>query len=194
MIRTVFFLILFILTGAGSFAQDVITKKNGEDIQAKVLEVSKDEVRYRKFDNPDGPVFILPVSDLIMIRYENGTKDLFNTEANVPADDYAEPAEDMFMKGQKDATRYYKGYKAAGTGTLILSLLSPLVGLIPAVGCSATTPKPVNLGYPSQKLFNHPDYKNGYTVRAKRIKSGKVWTNWGIAFGVNLILVLAMSQ
>jgi hypothetical protein len=91
------------------------------------------------------------------------------------------------VKGQVDATIYYKGYKGAGTGTLIAGLFSPLLGLIPAIACSSTKPKETNLHYPSAELMKNPDYFRGYTQKARKIKQGKVWMNWGIAFGVNLV-------
>jgi hypothetical protein len=60
------------------FSQDVLTKKSGDDILAKVLEETSTEVKYKKFDNQSGPTFTILKSELLMVRYENGTKDLFN--------------------------------------------------------------------------------------------------------------------
>jgi hypothetical protein len=101
--------------------------------------------------------------------------------------------EDLFVKGQIDASRNYKKYKGAGAGTLITSLVSPLLGLIPAIACSATAPKLTNLNYPDEKLFMQKNYYDGYTKKAKKIKSGKVWKNWGIGLGVNILAVLIIS-
>lgn len=103
------------------------------------------------------------------------------------------PTQDLYVKGQVDAENNYKKYKGASTGTLIASLVSPLIGLIPAIACSATAPKIENLDYPDTNLFMQKEYHNGYTKKAKRIKSGKVWKNWGIGFGVNIVAVLLIS-
>jgi len=116
------------------YSQDAITKKSGEDIQAKILEVGQTEIKYKKFDNLEGPTFTMPKSDILLVRYENGTKDIFNEE-NKPAAAVSSSG-DFYIDGKNDASKYYKSYKAAGTGTLITGLLSPLVGLIPAVACS----------------------------------------------------------
>ena len=59
-------------------AQDVITKKDGTDIQAKILEVTTTEVKYKKFSNLEGPVFTLLKSDILIVRYENGENEVFN--------------------------------------------------------------------------------------------------------------------
>ena len=63
-------------------AQDVITKKNGDEIQAKITEVGQNEIKYKRFDNPDGPVYTIGKSDVFMVKYENGTKDVFKEESS----------------------------------------------------------------------------------------------------------------
>ncbi|WP_439555239.1 hypothetical protein [Dyadobacter sp.] len=102
--------------------------------------------------------------------------------------------ENLNIKGQIDAARHYKRYKAAGTGTLITSLVSPIIGLVPAILYSATNPKIENLGYPNEDLFKQPDYYKAYTKKAKKIKQRKVWSNWGIGFGVNLLVILIIAN
>ena len=58
-------------------AQDIILKTNGEELQVKVTEVNTDDVRYKKFSNLSGPVYVIQNADIFMIKYENGNKDLF---------------------------------------------------------------------------------------------------------------------
>ena len=58
-------------------AQDIIVKKDGGTIQAKVIEVGKYELKYKKFDNQDGPTYTISTQELQSINYENGTKDSF---------------------------------------------------------------------------------------------------------------------
>lgn len=165
------------------FSQDTITKRTGEELTSKVLEVGQSEIKYKKFDNIDGPTFSIAKSDVLMVQYENGTKDIFDKPQK-----NSETSEQLASKGTMDASKSYKGYKSAGTGTLVVALISPLVGLIPALTCSLTPPKDKNLMFPNAELKKEPEYYNSYTKKAKRIKSGKVWTNWGIALGVNIVL------
>lgn len=61
-------------------AQDLITTKNGEDIQAKVLEVGLKTVKYKKFSNLEGPEYTMLRDEILIIRYENGEKDIFNDD------------------------------------------------------------------------------------------------------------------
>ena len=67
-----FFLAEFI-----AMSQDLITRKDGTEIQAKILEVNTSEIKYKRYSNPDGPVFTLPISDILEVRYENGENDVF---------------------------------------------------------------------------------------------------------------------
>ena len=75
--------ILFILIAAAilvppSYAQDVITLTTGNTISALVQEVGNTEVKYKRFDNPNGPNYTLNISDIYIISYANGTKDVFS--------------------------------------------------------------------------------------------------------------------
>jgi hypothetical protein len=62
--------------------QDIITKKDGSEILAKVLEVGTADVKYKKFDNVQGPTYTILKSEIFMIKYENGGKDVFTTGSN----------------------------------------------------------------------------------------------------------------
>jgi hypothetical protein len=59
------------------FAQDVITLKNGQEIQALVQKISEVDVEYKKFENPNGPNYLLRKSEIFMIKYANGSRDVF---------------------------------------------------------------------------------------------------------------------
>jgi len=66
-------------------AQDVIIKENGEEIKAKVTEVGATEIKYKKFGNESGPTYTVSKSELFMIKYENGTKEVIEqTQAPAP--------------------------------------------------------------------------------------------------------------
>lgn len=176
-------------------AQDTIVHKSGQSVQAKIIEITPTEVKYKRFDNPEGPLFIDAKSDITMIQYENGTKETSGIETKFAEKSVPEnSSEELYRLGQIDAARYYDGYKASGTGTLVLGLLSPLAGLIPAIACSSTPPKDANLNYPNSTMINKSDYYDGYTRKAKKIKQGKVWTNWGIALGVNIVAIILLSS
>lgn len=60
-------------------AQDVIVTKTSEKIEAKIIEVSNTEVKYKKTDFLDGPTFIIQISEISSIIYANGDVQAFNT-------------------------------------------------------------------------------------------------------------------
>ena len=67
-------------------AQDIIVKRDSSRLEARVTEISPDEVRYKRFSNPDGPTYVLPASAVAAIRYSNGEEDIFALpEPAVPA-------------------------------------------------------------------------------------------------------------
>ncbi len=71
--------LLFLLMALGVMsvsAQDVIVRRDGDELQCKILEVSKNEVRYKRWTNQEGPAFTEKKSDIFMIKYENGEKDV----------------------------------------------------------------------------------------------------------------------
>ena len=59
-------------------AQDVIIKKNGEELKTKVMEVSSDEIKYKMWDYQDGPLYTISTSEIFMIKYQNGNKDVMS--------------------------------------------------------------------------------------------------------------------
>jgi hypothetical protein len=214
---------VLIFTSLASFSQDVIVlKNNGERIQAKVTEVGLTEIRYKNYDNQDGPTYIISKADVDMILYINGTKDVFieepaNTDSTTTKSTTNENAakttnavnsenpskaiyttnssnNDLFRQGQTDAMKYYRGYRGAASTTFLVSLVgTPILGLIPAIACSVTTPHGRYLMCPNRELIQNSDYYTGYTIGAKRIKSRKVWANWGAACGIYIILGILYS-
>lgn len=138
-------------------------------------------------------LFILAIFPVLQ-SFGQATSDSVTTEQKAPQLYTISKPEDLNIKGQIDAAHHYKRYKAAATGTLVTSLLSPVIGLIPAILCSATNPKIENLGYPNEELFKQAAYYKAYTKKAKKIKQRKVWSNWGIGLGVNLVLILILTN
>jgi hypothetical protein len=96
--KNILLFILFICSSNIIKAQDTLSMRSGENILVKVIEVSNvrlklkntfkgyievgtAEVKYKKLDNLNGPVFSMLKSDLLMIKYQNGTSDDFSKEA-----------------------------------------------------------------------------------------------------------------
>ena len=69
------YILLFI--ASPSFCQDVITKLTGEDIEAKVLEIGLDVIKYKKSSNLEGPSYSIAKQDVFRIKYKNGEIEIF---------------------------------------------------------------------------------------------------------------------
>lgn len=64
---------------------DKIVKKDNTQIEARVIEIMDNQVKYRRFSNLDGPVYSISKSELAVIVYANGETELFGNQlTNTP--------------------------------------------------------------------------------------------------------------
>lgn len=134
-------LLLLTILAFSTSAQDNIVLKNGEEIKAKVQEIGLSEIKYKKSDNPNGPLYTTSKSEVLMIKYENGSKDVFGSAAGTDnTQGYSQcPAKNT---PQSDYERYRKLAKrrtiAGGimTGLGIHSLLGGAVLVGAGIGQS----------------------------------------------------------
>jgi len=95
------YIIISILFVLGKLqAQDTLFIKDKEPLLVRVLEISKVEVSYKFFFNPDGVIYKVANSQVMRIVYENGKE------------------ESRFQLSQKTSGVIIKGYKA---GTFIVN-------------------------------------------------------------------------
>jgi len=115
-------------------AHDVIILRNGAEIKAKVTEIALLEIKYKRFENLDGPVVVVPKSDVFAIVYENGTCEEF--EEVTP-----------FAKGH---TRFYAGLVVGSSGKDY-----PIYGFNAAYFFN----RQIGVGFVFHQLrYNHDDY------------------------------------
>ena len=91
-------LALALLLAGSAAAQDRIVKRDATVIEANVLQISQQEIQYKRFSNPDGPTYLLPVAEIDYIQYPNGERDTFAPAApeatpEVAPEAAAKPAE-----------------------------------------------------------------------------------------------------
>lgn len=70
-----------IITGTlypAAIAQDIITLNNGDEINAKIIKISDTEIEYKQWTNQEGPIYAKSISDIFMIKFENGEKKVFS--------------------------------------------------------------------------------------------------------------------
>ena len=109
---------------------DNIILNNGDEISAKVLEISEYEIKYKKCENLQGPFYTIDKSRVFMIQYANGTKDVFKIqETSVRVTEVK--AEAVVAENTTNvAPIAVLSFILAVLGFLIALLLSAIVGLI----------------------------------------------------------------
>ena len=106
-------------------AQDMIVLRDGNIIQAKVMEINPSEIKYKRFDNLNGPMVIISKDRVLSIKYENGVLDIMN----------ASPAGGQ-ERGQPGGTGSYDS-QYLGAPTPLQTILNAL----PAIRIAGTTLK-----------------------------------------------------
>ena len=96
---------LFFVGLSHVWAQDKIYKKGGEVIEAKIVEIGVDEIKYRLYNVADGPIYTIEKDRIIKVIYDNGRVETYQSNF-------------------KDAELYADQKKVA----LKLNFLSPLLG------------------------------------------------------------------
>lgn len=82
--KRILFSLLLVGLSVLSFAQDVIVKRDGTEIKSKVIEISDLTLKYRLFQDSDGPIRNINKSDVFMIIYQNGTRENFEKQQAKP--------------------------------------------------------------------------------------------------------------
>lgn len=183
-------LFLLLICYNSSVAQDMIKLKSGDELNVKILRINPKDITCIPHGITD--TITMWREDIVSVRYQNGT--IVNLMDEKAMFDNSDPAYDsMYSAGVSDAKKYYTGYKGAANGTLASALVFPY-NIIPAIACSATTPKSQNLGFRDKKLMENPAYNNGYTKQAHKIKKKKVWTSYAIGSGVMVIFYIVITS
>ncbi|MBQ3071263.1 MAG: hypothetical protein IJD12_06215 [Tidjanibacter sp.] len=73
-----------IMSAVAMNAQDLLTKNNGEDIKVIVKEIDAQNVKYVLFSEPNGVLYTMPKSEILMIRYASGRNEIFGNQRTVP--------------------------------------------------------------------------------------------------------------
>jgi len=98
-LTTILFLIaaVFFITSS-CYSQDLIILRNGDMIKSKVLQVSVSQVKYKKWDNLKGPIYTEPKPNVFMIKYQNGTTDVFKSQEPANSSNTAQTKEELKKK------------------------------------------------------------------------------------------------
>jgi len=93
--------ILLLVLSCICFAQDTIYKTDGTEIKSKVVEITNDLIKYKKFSNLDGPSYTVFKAEVFMIVYQNGEREVF--KKNEPPVKVEEPKQEYVAPIQTPA-------------------------------------------------------------------------------------------
>ncbi|MBI1286817.1 MAG: hypothetical protein GC178_04490 [Flavobacteriales bacterium] len=80
-----FLLAINLIVGNAAFSQDVIYMLNGDEVEAKLTEISSSELKYKRMDNLDGPVFVIERNKVFKVKYANGQSEVMTKPGAAPA-------------------------------------------------------------------------------------------------------------
>lgn len=108
-LKNIVTLAVFFIASVTLFAQDTIVLRNGNEIQALVLEVGVNDIKYKRADNPDGPIYTLEKLKISLIRYTNGSEEVFDDiDSSATPDGNQQPAPPILSYSNGV---YQNGYK-----------------------------------------------------------------------------------
>ena len=171
---------------------DTILRRDGEEVRGRVLVLTPAVLRYRPAAPAPPDTLALPVAEVFLVRYANGTKKV------LPPAPGAAPAADLLPGltagqraglGSRDARGHYTDH-GPYWGALGATLYAePLFGVVAPAVISGKDVKAENLRAPAPALLADPDYQRGYQQQANRTKRQRAWGGYGTGVGVYAVLL-----
>lgn len=208
------FLLFFSCVELELNAQDTLFLRNSSKVVVKLSEITPTQLKYKRFDNLDGPNYAINKSEVEYVVFANGLKEQFelttsnnsnnNTSSNQPiinnspntqgtstdSENYGN--EQTELKGRIDARRYYT-HNGGAIGTGVTSFFcGPVCGLIPAIAINNNEPADENLGMPTPEKKDYR-YKLGYKQEAYKIKRRKNWIAYGVGSVSGIAAIIIVS-
>lgn len=166
---------------------DTIILKNGDKIGAKISEIGISEIKYKKCDYTDGPTYTMRKSDVFMVKYPNGSSEIFadsragekpkDPENNTPEKNELTNSE-KYVKGQIDASQNH-----LSGAWFLAGLFLALIGVLIA---ALSNPSPWS---GDSELSGDLAYREGYKKEARRMNTSSAATGW-FAWLIILLLIL----
>ena len=129
-------ILLSVLITSFAFAQDVIITKDGKKIESKILEVNEYDIKYKNFENPDGPTYTMKKSEIATIVYEGGQVDVFNMDVNVAPARQVVPNNTIFYtKADYENARRLRN---AGVGCFVGGMAAGTIGFVTLIAAAYT--------------------------------------------------------
>ena len=178
---------IIFLSFCAAQAQDIIHRKNGKTIAAKIVEINPDDVKYKMFDQQSGATFTIDINLVKKVVFENGTVHNF-TKEEVSSIDNPELYSDQKRTAYKISfldplfghtsfiyERNLKPGKSIETRLNIIGLGRTNNNNNYTYNNTTIKPKPFGLGLTvGYKFYHKPDYYTSRQRYAHLLKGGYI--------------------
>ena len=188
-IRTLLFMISVLFFKVNFSQNDTIYFANETKILARDIYLELPEIHFYQVDSTVDIQRTVQKNDIRFIAYASGKIEVYSLRHIGVPKNYP-----IFNKGIQDAEIYYQHSGGSIATGFISFFTGGIIGLIPAIACSATTPKIQNLSIPYNAPAYSKDYLLGYYSKAKKIKQKKVWTAYFVGTIAAGITVAALRK
>ena len=178
---------------------DIISMKNGTEVNGKVLEITSTEIKYKRCDNIDGPTIVINKSDVSKIKYVNGITELINAPSTSEDQDYYSPSSKSQkpLRANPNGKPYHKTLNVFAIASLVAAVLALTVilplALLYTPFLLILIPAPIVLGIMALKEINaNPDLYKGKGMAIFGIIFGGVLTSIILFFLLLFLLLLAL--
>ena len=112
------YLLIFFLVISFSnlYSQDIILKKDGNSIESKVDEIGIDKIKYHKYSNLSGPIYIILKNDVSKIIFENGDIEVLEVVDKSDIEEVKKTIIENINKYGFEKNSYKNHYKASFYG------------------------------------------------------------------------------
>lgn len=125
----------YILFALPAFSQDVLYTTGGNKIKAKVVEINAKDLKYKDYNNLEGPTYVITKMDVVLIQYANGVTEVINdnpptmapkvtasvTPVETKSVEYVKTSEKAKPKDKKDFNLYYLNQNMLSINALALA-------------------------------------------------------------------------
>ena len=186
---------LLLLLAVKANSQDIIVKKNGEQIVGKIIALGTDTIQYRYFSDVSGPVQAMARSEVAQLKLV-AAADPVEVAAHTYSDEKTSINElaQLRLQAKIDANNYYKARGVFWT-TMGSTMLHPAAGIATGAVISAIPPEIDSDYNPNRHLMKEPAYRESYQKQARKRKIGKAAAGFGAGAAVLSVvyMVVVMS-
>ena len=183
---------LLLLVAVKASCQDIIVKKNGEQIIGKIVALRADTIQYRYFSDVNGPLQAMSRSEVAELKLF-AAADPVQMAVNTYTDEQTSINElaQLRLQAKLDANNYYKA-KGVFWTTMGSTIIHPAAGL--ATGTViAVIPPAIDSDYnPNRHLMKEPEYRKAYRKQARKRKAGHAAAGFGAGAAVLSVIYMVV--